>query len=937
MNKILFKLLSAIIFMYAFVGYAQQKKINLGTTSQLKTDLIESYTKVKKSAKDKTNVKLKKNGATTDELIVTKVVDEKGTIKIFGYSKSDENQKLYLTFEGGKAYGHLMNESTEEAFVFSSQGEQVYLEEEDIHEVLCVGYKNRIPEEKTIRRGNKPLDDSPATDKLESLSGAAGVVYLDFDGEVVENTGWNDGERIDAAARDFSVDKIKKIWREVSEDMLPFNINVTTNVAVFNATPKTRRMQVIFTGSQEWRDKSSGGVAYVGSFNNNNNDPCWVFNSGTSSAAVTASHEIGHTFGLSHDGKKAVDGEEALSYYNGHGSWGTIMGGVTFRAITQWSKGEYDNANQFQDDLAIISATNNNFGYRADDHGNDQANATDLIIEPNGSVLSSKNDGVITTSDDKDFFKFTTGQGNVKFNLKPASYAANLNIEARILDYSGTQQAISNLTTSLEASFDLTLPAGTYYIEVDGVGDKDPKTDGYSDYGSIGYFSISGTIIFANQPKDCAGVESGTAAVDDCGVCAGGNTGLNPCFSLTDGYYNILVNHSNKCLHLNPNLKQIACDTSKANQVWHVTNHDGYYDIKNFDTEHVLSVDNTEAGTIFTATTGFNNTDSQLFRIEKNENGSASIIPKQDLTKVLNLSGNTVEDNENFILWTRAGSLNEQLTFTPMATPTKDCNNVLNGTAYEDFCDNCVAGNTAEAPCQVPYATHIIPGVIELEAFDNGGQGVSFNDASEENQGDLFRTELAVDLDSVRGGGYCLGWTETGEWTEYTVEILETGTYDLTYWTASFNNGGIFNIQLNGQTIVNNTSVENTGGWQNWGNYTLSDISLTEGVYVLRYNVVNGGLNADKLMFEKQTVTTHSNVLFDNGLQLYPNPVNQSEVTISTKQAAYLKVYNLRGVLHMEKEMESVNTLDLSSLDRGVYLFEFRLSDKVVTEKVVVQ
>ncbi|WP_216905048.1 zinc-dependent metalloprotease, partial [Synechococcus sp. CCY 9618] len=82
-----------------------------------------------------------------------------------------------------------------------------------------------------------------------------------------------------------------------------------------------------------------------------------VFNRGDYSAAATASHEVGHTLGLTHDGAGSTE------YYAGHGgtgptSWGTILGAPYLgddENLTQWSKGEYYGANNSQDDLAVIT------------------------------------------------------------------------------------------------------------------------------------------------------------------------------------------------------------------------------------------------------------------------------------------------------------------------------------------------------------------------------------------------------------------------------------------------------------------------------------------------------------------------------------------------------------------------------------------------------
>src|SRR5207249_904895 len=105
--------------------------------------------------------------------------------------------------------------------------------------------------------------------------------------------------------------------------------------------------------------------------------------------AEAVSHEVGHTLGLNHDGTSTV------GYYSGQGNWAPIMGVGYYHEVTQWSKGEYADANNTQDDLAIIQGY---ISYRADDHGNTIGTATPLT----GPDISAS--GVIEKSTDVDMW-----------------------------------------------------------------------------------------------------------------------------------------------------------------------------------------------------------------------------------------------------------------------------------------------------------------------------------------------------------------------------------------------------------------------------------------------------------------------------------------------------------------------------------------------------
>lgn len=171
------------------------------------------------------------------------------------------------------------------------------------------------------------------------------------------------------------------------------------------------------------------------------------------------------------------------------------------RTIVQWSKGEYQNANNPQDDIQIIEGANN-VTFKTDDHGNDSVNSSILSFDSNnGSVLEVNNFGIIEERTDKDVFKITAIDGTIKLDIRPVNRLAqspNLDIQARLLDASGNEITVSNPTTVMTATIDQVVTAGTYYIEIDGVGSGDPMTNGYSDYGSLGHYFISGSIPVIN-------------------------------------------------------------------------------------------------------------------------------------------------------------------------------------------------------------------------------------------------------------------------------------------------------------------------------------------------------------------------------------------------------------------------------------------------------
>ena len=83
-------------------------------------------------------------------------------------------------------------------------------------------------------------------------------------------------------------------------------------------------------------------------------------------------------------------------------------------------------------------------------------------------------------------------------------------------------------------------------------------------------------------------------------------------------------------------------------------------------------------------------------------------------------------------------------------------------------------GGSAPGGSASPYtgSPAAIPGTVEAEQFDNGGEGVAYHDLTGGNSGGVFRS-TDVDVESVSGGGYDVGWVVAGEWLQYTGQRRE--------------------------------------------------------------------------------------------------------------------------------------------------------------------
>lgn len=421
--------------------------------------------------------------------------DDPQNTRLIGAINGQPNSSFFIQIHGNTLTGHIILRQTRQAFKYSADAQgNAYITETDINKIVCVDYQQAPATGKAfIPRTDGRID--PALLKLESFPGANGCILLDFDGQYVSGTPWNNGQPINAQPAQLSDAEIREAWELVSEDYKPFSVNITTNEAVFNTYAKNRRMRVIFTPTNT-AAPGAGGVAYLESFSWNDDTPCWVFNPGAKAGGEAGAHEAGHTLGLAHDGRTSPREE----YYQGHGSWAPIMGVGYTKTIVQWSKGEYTAASNREDDLSIITSGTYGVGYRADDYGNTTASASPLTVNASGAVNTN---GLIERTGDIDVFSFSTAGGNVTLNFNTASRHPDLDILATLYNSSGTAVSTAN-PAGLSATISTSLTAGNYFVSVTGTGAGAVANTGYSNYGSLGTYSITGTIVpgtsGGNQP-----------------------------------------------------------------------------------------------------------------------------------------------------------------------------------------------------------------------------------------------------------------------------------------------------------------------------------------------------------------------------------------------------------------------------------------------------
>jgi PKD repeat protein len=347
------------------------------------------------------------------------------------------------------------------------------------------------------------------TFKLHSRPAATRKIYLDFNGHVTPAGIWNNPTDPDLVNAPWSIDAspdfsdaekavVQETFRRVAEHFAPWNVDVTTE------DPGVESLRKTSLGDLNYGIRvvigpvagEAGGVAHLNSFSSNVDDPCFVFTvSGfrANEIAGIASHEVGHTVSLLHQGNLNGTNPIAQEYFGGHGtgalSWSPIMGNG-LRPVNQWAKGEYQGANRTQDNLVAIANLTSGIPPVADDFGDTRDTAT---FAPG---LSTTVGGVIGSTADVDMIRINAGRGNLVITPKVSLVAPNLRLQIRVMDATGkvlgTYVGSGAVGRMAPNPITVAIPTeGMHFIELDGIGNGTGVTEGYTEYGSIGYYSLT--------------------------------------------------------------------------------------------------------------------------------------------------------------------------------------------------------------------------------------------------------------------------------------------------------------------------------------------------------------------------------------------------------------------------------------------------------------
>lgn len=200
-----------------------------------------------------------------------------------------------------------------------------------------------------------------------------------------------------------------------------------------------------------------------------------------------------------------------------------------------------------------------------------------------------------------------------------------------------------------------------------------------------------------------------------------------------------------------------------------------------------------------------------------------------------------------FVPETSDSSLSNSSYVVKNSVPLKSGSHVLR--VYFETGSTTLYGLSLTLSEQQPYTgtPALITEVIKAPEFDFGGEGVSYHDTTTENVSNSgYRTNEGVDATPS-----VVGWAKSGEWVEYTVNVNESGAYNMKIMAATKYDSRKLRTELDGESLTGAVDIINTGSFNIMAENSVYDLNLEEGIHVLRVYFETDSINLKQIVFSK--------------------------------------------------------------------------------------
>ncbi len=310
---------------------------------------------------------------------------------------------------------------------------------------------------------------------------------------------------------------------------------------------------------------------------------------------------------------------------------------------------------------------------------------------------------------------------------------------------------------------------------------------------------------------------------------------------------------------------------------------------------------------------------------------SAYVSEKEDKISIVVINTNSTATNQTFLLKNV-----EPKKITPWVT---DANNDLkaqsdisisnNGFTYNIPAKSVTTiviqiGEVEPPPPPGPYDKVIsLPGKIEIENYDIGGEGVSYHDNDYGNSGNVYR-ENDVDIVAIGSGtnpAYAIGYTNAGEWLNYTVNFETVANMEISGNFSSGSDTSSFQLLIDDKPVTDTIFVESTGDWDTYQEKSFAVIDMnakgiTKGEHTLKLLITGSYINLDWLKISEKTEVIKAQ-------------------HFATETVMEYKVFDMQGILvttikARPSEIREIFKQNSTSLSQGTYLLKSRSNTTLI-------
>ncbi len=185
-----------------------------------------------------------------------------------------------------------------------------------------------------------------------------------------------------------------------------------------------------------------------------------------------------------------------------------------------------------------------------------------------------------------------------------------------------------------------------------------------------------------------------------------------------------------------------------------------------------------------------------------------------------------------------------------------------------------------------------------------------------------------------------MGWTQSGEWLEYTLEVSESQKVEVLLMAASETGGGEIFLEVNDSPLTNHLYIQTTGSELVYDTIIIEDLYLHQGVQKLKIHIVEGGFNLDRIEIKAYELFILGVPEFESEISLYPNPATSSiRLKLPEGMHREIELWSVNGRLQRKVEVHNINELliPIEDLPEGIYILNLVSENRIYRKKFIKQ